>query len=184
MYIPELEMAVQRWWSRWVRAGRSQRARPAADGAGFELVYTTRYRLTVSVFFAVFTALYEAGFLLLDIFKDEPDWKRWGLTAGSLLLWLLLAAVWIAALLERVTVTDELVTRRSWRGRQQLQWDLVRSMRIVEDAEALELKGRDDTGTVRISLFFDGLWALEPYLVRRFGTAISNTLQRVFPPRS
>ena len=170
MVVPGLEMVVQRAWGRWVRAGRLERAKPAVGRAGWELTYTARYKVTVASIFGAFTALYAGGFFLADILRDEPEWKRWALAAGSLLIWLLLAAVCLGSWVERVTVTDEGVERRSWRGVQSFPWEEVQSFRILHEEEALDLRSPDGR-TLRISLFLDGLGSLEPYLVRRFGAS-------------
>ena len=53
----------------------------------------------------------------------------------------------------------------------------------IDGQRVVELRGEGDTGRLRISLFLDGLWSLEPYLVRRFGSEIEGVLASVFPPR-
>ena len=52
MYIPGLDQAVHRWWSRWVLRGRTGAPRLAIDGSQV-LTFTLRYRVSMFVLFAL-----------------------------------------------------------------------------------------------------------------------------------
>src|SRR4030095_10642992 len=118
--MPGVEMALERWWSRWVRRGRTGPAPFAPDGTGWVLTYTARYGITVFLLFAGFSTLYAFG-LQRGLFKFA-SWRDRGVAVGSVLLWLICATVFVASLVERVTVTPQHLRRRFWGGRQEVAW--------------------------------------------------------------
>jgi hypothetical protein len=130
----------------------------------------------------LFTTLYTLAFFIEDVFADDPAWKRWGIIFGSVLVWLLIFGVFFAMLIEQVKVTEELLIRRSWRGLQRVEWSAIESVALGGEGDALVFRQRDGKN-IRVSLFLDGLWSLEPYLVGRFGPDAANGLFSVFPSR-
>lgn len=180
--MPFLDLALSRWWARWVRGGRRPWARRVESLPGWALSYTFRYCLSVSLVFLLFTTLYTAAFFIVDVFAGEPAWKRWGITVGSVLVWALVSGVFLAMLAERVKVSETLLIRRSWRGLQRVEWSSIEWVTLGGDSDALVFRRRDG-GTIRVSLFLDGLWSLEPYLVSRFGPEAAGGLVSAFPPR-
>jgi hypothetical protein len=178
MYIPGLEKAVERWWSRWVRRGRTGPAPFAADGSGWVLTYTARYRLTAFLLFALFTAAYVVAWR--SVFRAD-SWRHVAGAVGSVLLWLFLTGMLVSSLIEQVTVTAQQLRRRSWRGRQALAWSDVHLVWLADETNVLKIGGG---GTViDVSLFLDGLHALADVLDRH-PRAIPQLLEDVLPPRA
>ena len=155
--IPGLDLALKRWWTRWVLRGRTPRAEFSTDEAGWVLRYTARYRFTVFVLFVVFSALYVVGYLDGTFKTDTLRGKA--LIVGSALLWLMFTSFFITALLERVLLTPALLVRRSWRGRQEIPWSAVNLVRI--DPMDADVKiGVEGGQVIAVSLYLDGLSAL------------------------
>lgn len=181
VHIPFLDRVVARWWSKWVRRGRTAAAQPLPEEPGWSLRYTLRYRLTITALFLGFSALYGWAFLWArDLLAEEPLWQRIGIVVGSCLIWLLLAGLQVATLIERVSVTEDGVARRSWRGSQRLRWAVIDWFRLEPSDDTLTL-GQSEGAQVRISLFLDGLSSLERPLVECFGLGIREILDSHFP---
>jgi hypothetical protein len=156
--LPGLELALKRWWSRWVLRGRTPRAWFSNDEAGWVLQYTARYRFTTVLLFLAFTVVYLVGILDGTIFKTDTLWDI-GLIVGSALLWLMFTSFFVTAYIERVVLTSALLIRRSWRGRQEIPWSAVNLVRI--DAMDADVKvGIDGGQVIAVSLYLDGLSAL------------------------
>src|SRR5262245_21562494 len=132
MYIPGLDQAVHRWWARWVKRGRTGRARLAIDGS-WVLAFTLRYRVTLFLIFAGFSALYTFLLLESDFFGFQSV-KAGFVAVGSVLLWLFFTIAFVGSLVEQVTVTPLYLRRRSWRGRQEVAWHDVDELRIDDAA--------------------------------------------------
>lgn len=179
MYIPGLDFALERAWGRWVYRGRRPVGRPLSGEPGWVLTFTARYRLSISLIFLMFSSLYTYLFFVDDLFAEDPDWKRWGIKAGSAVLWALVTAEFVSMLIERVTVTERGITRRSWRGTQSLAWpDIVHiETRALEDV--LVLAG--GTTRISVSLYLDGLLSMVPFLERHHGTELSQAISSVLP---
>jgi len=182
MYIPTpgLEKALEGWWSRWIRRGRTGPAPYAQDGSGWILVYTARYRLTA--------CLKVAGFSALDVFGVQQGlfrfdtWRDRFVLVGSVVLWLVCAAVLVRALIERITVTPQHLRRRSWIRRQEVAWADANMMTI--DARRDNLKIGVEGGTViEVSLYLDGLHALADALDRHFGVP-ADVMDGFMPSRT
>jgi hypothetical protein len=182
MYIPTpgLDMAVLQWWSRWVRRGRAGRAEFLPAEPGWALIYTSRYRVTVSLVFAGFTALYVAAFATGVLNTSTPG--DLALFAGSVLLWLFFATIVGGALVERVVVTPQHLRRRSWRGRQEVAWARVTSLKL-EDANAVLTVCAADGASIRVSFYLDGLWAVADALEQHLGVPLQAVLANVVPQR-
>jgi hypothetical protein len=167
MYVPlpGLEIAIERWWTGWVLRGRVARARYAADGSGWVLTYTTRYRVTMVVLFAVVTTLYVLAYRDGDVFGTST-WRAFGLLVGSGLLWVMFGAFVVASLIERVAVTPQHLRRRSWRGRQQIAWSNVNLLRIDQKDHDLKI-GVEGGPVIEVSFYLDGLSAIADALQRQ-----------------
>jgi hypothetical protein len=156
--LPGLELALKRWWSRWVLRGRTPRAKFSTDEAGWVLRYTARYRFTTVLLFVAFTGVYLLGIRDGTIFKTDTLWDV-GLIVGSVLLWLMFTSFFVTAYIERVVLTPALLIRRSWRGRQEIPWSAVNLVRI--DPMDADVKiGVEGGQVVAVSLYLDGLSAL------------------------
>jgi hypothetical protein len=183
MYIPTpwLDMALERWWSRWVQRGRVGRAQFAPDGSGWMLTYTARYRLTAFLLFAAFSSLY--GFALWDgdIFKTVT-WRDRGVLVGSALLWMVCASIFVSSLVERVSVTPQHLRRRSWRGRQEVAWPDVNVMRIEHSSKDLKI-GVEGGTVIEISFYLDGLEAVADAMQRHLSVP-AEMFEGVVPARA
>ena len=179
MYIPGLDFALERAWARWVFRGRLPVGRPLAGEPGWVLTYTARYRFTISLVFLLFSSLYTYQFFVHDLFAEDPDWKRWGIKAGSVILWVLVTAVFVSMLIERVTVTERGITRRSWRGTQSLEWPRIVQVAVNDLEHALVLGDR--TTRISVSLYLDGLLSMMPFLERHYGSELSEAIGSVLP---
>ena len=158
VYIPTpgLEMALLRWWARWVLRGRKERPEYLIDG-GLALRYTARYRATAAVAFAAFTGLYVLGLVDGAIFKVATLWDI-AVLAGSMLIWFLFAFFFVSSQLERVVITPTQLRRRSWRGGQEVAWGDVSVVRIDYRNAGVKI-GQGGT-VIDVSFFLDGLRAL------------------------
>ena len=174
MYTPGLDFALEKAWERWIYRGRRPVGRPLSGEPGWVLSYTARYRVSITLIFLMFSSMYTYLFFVNDLFAEDPDWKRWGIKAGSALLWALVTAVFVSMLAERVTVTERGITRRSWRGTQSLDWPAI----VQIEAKAPEgiLVLGDGTSRISVSLYLDGLLSMMPFL--------SSTTVRSFRKRS
>ena len=178
MYVPGLEHAVERWWSRWVRRGRTGLAQFASDGSGWVLTYTARYRLTAFVLFALFSAAYAIGWR--GVLKVDT-WRHLAVAVGSVLVWLFWAVMFAASLIEQVTVTPQHLRRRSWRGRQAVAWSDVDVVEVDDAKNDLRI-GVDGGTIVEVSLFLDGLYVVADALQRQ-RLDVMDRLNAVLPPR-
>jgi hypothetical protein len=179
MYIPGLDFAVERVWARWVFRGRRPMGRPLFSEPGWVLTYTARYSFTISLIFLLFSSLYTYLFFVNDLFADDPDWKRWGIKIGSVIIWVVVTAAFVSILIERVTVTERGITRRSWRGTQSLEWSRIVQLELRGMEHALVLG--DGTARISVSLFFDGLLSMMPFLERQYGSELSEAIGFVLP---
>ena len=170
--IPGLELALRRWWSRWVLRGRTPRAEFLTDEAGWVLEYTARYRLTCLVLFGAFTALYVAGYFH-GTFKTT-SLKGIAVIVGSALLWLLFTSFFITGNLERVVITPGRLIRRSWRGRQEIPWSAVNLVRI-DPMDADVKVGTDGGPMIAVSLYLDGLSTLADALQQHARVTVDLT---------
>jgi len=159
VYIPTpgVELALLRWWGRWVLRGRKARPEHLLDG-GQSLRYTLRYRMTAAVTFAMFTGLYILGFAKGDIFTTRTLTDV-AVIAGSALIWLLFAFFFVTSQIERVVITPTQVRRRSWGGRQEIVWGDVSFVRIDHLNAGVKL-GAQGGVVIDVSFFLDGLAAL------------------------
>ena len=177
--IPGLELALKRWWTRWVLRGRTTRAEFSNDDAGWVLRYTARYRFTTVLLFLAFTVVYSVGILDGTIFKTDTLWDI-GLIVGSALLWLMFTSFFVTAYIERVVLTPALLIRRSWRGRQEIPWSAVNLVRI--DPMDADVKVGVDAGQViAVSLYLDGLAALVEALQQHVRVTVDLTNVVVLP---
>ena len=175
MYVPlpGLELALKRWWSRWVLRGRKGRAEFLTDEAGWVLKYTARYRFTCVVLFVVFSALYVLGYLDGTI-VTTTSFKGIALTVGSALLWLLFTSFFITGHIERVVITPARLIRRSWRGRQELPWSAVNFVRI--DPRDADVKvGTEGGQLIAVSFYLDGLSTLADALQQHVRVKVDLT---------
>jgi len=181
MYVPTpgLEKALERWWARWVRRGRTGRAPFAADGSGWILVYTARYRLTAFLMVAGFSALDAFG-VQQGLFRFD-SWRDRLVLLGSVVLWFVCAAVLVRALIERVTVTPQHLRRRSWVRQQEVAWSDVNVLTIDDRNDNLKI-GVERGTVIEVSLYLDGLHALAEAMERHFGVP-AEVLDLVVPPR-
>jgi hypothetical protein len=179
--IPGLESLVERWWSRWVRRGRTGPAPFAPDGSGWVLTYTARYRLTAFLLFAGFSALY--GYVLYSgrLFKTG-SWRDLAVAVGSVLLWIVCASIFVASRVERVTVTPQDLRRRFWGGRQQVAWSDVNVMKIDHPSNDLKI-GVEGGTVIEVSFYLDGLHAVADALQRHLNVP-ADLLEDVMPPRA
>jgi hypothetical protein len=159
VYIPTpgLEQALMRWWSRWVLRGRKPRPAYLIDG-GLLLTYTIRYRLTAAVTLTAFTALYVFAWVDGSIFDKDTLGNRL-LIAGSILIWLLFAGLFVSSQIERVVITPTQLRRRSWRGRQEIMWGEVSVVRIDYANTGVKI-GVEGGVVIDVSFYLDGLTAL------------------------
>jgi hypothetical protein len=142
-----------------------------------------RYQITIYAIFLLFTVVYAYGFLVADLFADDPPWKRWIITGGSAMLWLLIAAVSVATVLESLTVDDFGLTRRSWRGLHHMPWPDVSQIEAQPLGQSVVIKSRGGL-SVPVSLLLDGLDTLADALERhaRFPRPLLNSLLGIGRP--
>lgn len=170
--IPGLELALKRWWSRWVLRGRQARVEFANDEAGWVLRYTARYRFTVCVLFVLVTGLYVTGYRH-GTFKTT-SLKGIGVIIGSALLWLLFTSFFLTSILERVVITPGRLIRRSWRGRQEIPWSAVNLVRV--DPRDADVKvGTEGGEVVAVSFYLDGLSTLADALQQHARVSVDLT---------
>ena len=179
MHVPGLDFALEKAWERWVLRGRRPVGRPLSGEPGWVLAYTARYRVSITLIFLLFSSLYSYMFFVNDLFADDPDWKRWGIKTGSVFLWALVTAVFLSMLVERVTVTERGITRRSWRGTQSLDWPAIVQIEAKPAEGILVLGGA--TSRISVSLYLDGLLSMMPFLERHYGSELSNAIGFVLP---
>jgi len=179
MYIPGLDFALERMWARWVFRGRRPMGQPLSGEPGWVLAYTARYRFTISLIFLLFSSLYSYLFFVNDLFADDPDWKRWGIKIGSVIIWVMVTAAFVSMLIERVAVTERGITRRSWSGTQSLEWPRIVQLELRGLEHALVLG--DGTARISVSLFLDGLLSMMPFLERQYGSALSEAIRSALP---
>jgi hypothetical protein len=170
--IPGLELALKRWWSRWVLRGRTPRAEFSSDAAGWVLRYTARYRFTAFSLFVAFTALYVVGYLG-GTFKTHTLRDR-AVLVGSALLWLMFTSIFITSQLERVVVTPALLVRRSWRGRQEIPWSAVTFARVNHTDADVSI-GKEGGPVIEVSCYLDGLSAVSEAVAQHLRVSIDLT---------
>src|SRR5262245_13669448 len=168
--IPGLEKALERRWSQWVLRGRIGLARFATDGTGWVLTYTARYRLTAFLLFAGFSTVYALAWP--GVFSVH-SWRDGVVAVGSVLIWLVCAAIFVASRLEEVTVTPQSLRRRSWRGRQEVAWSEVDVVTIGHATNDLKIGVRGGT-VIDVSFYLDGLHAVADALQRHFGGSMGR----------
>jgi len=179
MYIPGLDQAVHRWWSRWVKRGRTGPARQAIDGS-FVLTFTPRYRVTMFLLLAGFSALYVVG-LREGLFR-MGSWREGVGAVVFVLIGFVSASVFVASLVEQLTVTPLHLRRRSWRGRQEVAWHDVNVVDIDSDNGDLKI-GVSGGTVIEVSLYLDGLQAIDAALQQHLDVPPDH-LEDVVPPRA
>jgi len=181
MYVPGIDLYILNWWKRWVYKGRKVYAPPLQGEPGWGLSFTGRYKVSLAIIFIGFSTLYALAFFFVDPLEKDPAWKRWGILAGSLVIWLVVSGAFLSALMEKVSVNEVRLARRSLlRGRQEIPWATATTLSLNLGEDCV-LVGSDLGRPISVSLFLDGLDILLPFLERRFGPEISGVLRGVFP---
>jgi Bacterial PH domain len=111
------------------------------------------------------------------VFDGDPTWKRLPLEVGSLALWGLTIYGAISALVERITVSDLGVSRRSILGVRHISWPSLARIDVARTGESAKLVARDGR-VLPISSDMDGLPVVMKYL-ERYATHEDATRARV-----
>jgi hypothetical protein len=158
-----LEHVISECWLAWMRRGRTAHA--YKSDAGWNLVLTRRERwsmLAIGICFCLFYSwTFAAGYLSVG----GPSWKGILLGWSSIALWIVVVAGTLATWLERVTVSNAGVVRRSlWRSRR-ITWPTLTRVEAIKLGNGIKLV--DNHGvTIPISGSLDGLPVLVDHLDR------------------